>query len=167
MHTRYAPVRRSLAPERTIPLGLHVLSLPLAFILSQDQTLHCNFLLVLLPMFLQLRISYSSIIQGLTSFYSAIFSSVYFIISNELLILAIPLGICGCKGNTYFLTNKFYFENFQSFYFNKSILLSLQNSFRNRFAKIILISKLANLFLNKFCRYISPYVNFNTTRLSY
>ena len=66
-------------------------------------------------MFLQLRISYSSIIQGLTSFYSAIFSSVYFIISNELLILAKPLGICGCKGNTYFLTNKFYFENFKVF----------------------------------------------------
>ncbi len=115
-------------------------------------------------MFLQLRISYSSIIQGLTSFYSAIFSSVYFIISNELLILAKPLGICGCKGNTYFLTNKFYFENF---YFNKSISPSLQNSFRNRFAKVKLISKLPNLFLNNFCRYISPYVNFNTTRLSY
>ena len=28
-----------------LPLDLHVLSLPLAFILSQDQTLHSNFLL--------------------------------------------------------------------------------------------------------------------------
>ena len=43
--TRYAPLRRS--PSRlycyilTLPLDLHVLSLPLAFILSQDQTLHC------------------------------------------------------------------------------------------------------------------------------
>ena len=27
-----------------MPLDLHVLSLPLAFILSQDQTLHCKFL---------------------------------------------------------------------------------------------------------------------------
>ncbi len=68
-------------------------------------------------MFLQLRISYSSIIKGLTSFYSAIFSSVYFIISNELLILANPLGICGCKGNTYFLTNKIYFDKFLKFLF--------------------------------------------------
>jgi hypothetical protein len=25
-----------------LPLDLHVLGLPLAFILSQDQTLHCN-----------------------------------------------------------------------------------------------------------------------------
>ena len=40
LHTRYAPVRRSCTPERALPLDLHVLGLPLAFILSQDQTLH-------------------------------------------------------------------------------------------------------------------------------
>ena len=40
LHTRYSPVRRSLGPIALIPLDLHVLSLPLAFILSQDQTLH-------------------------------------------------------------------------------------------------------------------------------
>ena len=42
LHTRYSPVRRS--PARycylPLPLDLHVLSLSLAFILSQDQTLH-------------------------------------------------------------------------------------------------------------------------------
>ena len=31
-----------------LPLDLHVLSLPLAFILSQDQTLHCKLFLFLL-----------------------------------------------------------------------------------------------------------------------
>ena len=43
LHTRYAPVRRSPPPYcyGAMPLDLHVLSLPLAFILSQDQTLHC------------------------------------------------------------------------------------------------------------------------------
>ena len=44
--TRYAPFRRS-PPEYcypALPLDLHVLSLPLAFILSQDQTLLCIFL---------------------------------------------------------------------------------------------------------------------------
>ena len=42
-YTRYAPVRRSSANSKLslLPLDLHVLSLPLAFILSQDQTLHC------------------------------------------------------------------------------------------------------------------------------
>ena len=45
LHTCYSPVRRSpagiskLTPP--LPLDLHVLSLSLAFILSQDQTLRC------------------------------------------------------------------------------------------------------------------------------
>ena len=42
--TRYAPFRRSPPQDRrrsrALPLDLHVLGLPLAFILSQDQTLH-------------------------------------------------------------------------------------------------------------------------------
>jgi hypothetical protein len=42
LHTRYAPVRHSCTPEEALPFDLHVLGLPLAFILSQDQTLHCN-----------------------------------------------------------------------------------------------------------------------------
>ena len=45
LHTCYSPVRRSLAEESKLspplPLDLHVLSLSLAFILSQDQTLRC------------------------------------------------------------------------------------------------------------------------------
>ena len=45
LHTCYSPVRRSPAAETEVsaplPLDLHVLSLPLAFILSQDQTLRC------------------------------------------------------------------------------------------------------------------------------
>ena len=42
LYTRYAPVRRSSADckQSLLPLDLHVLGLPLAFILSQDQTLH-------------------------------------------------------------------------------------------------------------------------------
>ena len=41
--TRYSPFRRSpaLYCYNPLPLDLHVLSLPLAFILSQDQTLLC------------------------------------------------------------------------------------------------------------------------------
>jgi hypothetical protein len=43
LRTRYSPVRHSSATEPNsvlLPFDLHVLSLPLAFILSQDQTLH-------------------------------------------------------------------------------------------------------------------------------
>ena len=44
LHTRYSPVRRSppMYCYIVLPLDLHVLSLSLAFILSQDQTLHSN-----------------------------------------------------------------------------------------------------------------------------
>ena len=44
LHTRYAPIRRSPPGYcyPALPLDLHVLGLPLAFILSQDQTLHCK-----------------------------------------------------------------------------------------------------------------------------
>ena len=45
LHTCYSPVRRSPAGKAEasppLPLDLHVLSLSLAFILSQDQTLRC------------------------------------------------------------------------------------------------------------------------------
>ena len=48
LHTCYSPVRRSPASESKLsdplPLDLHVLSLPLAFILSQDQTLRCLYI---------------------------------------------------------------------------------------------------------------------------
>ncbi len=37
--TCYSPVRRSCTPKRALPLDLHVLSTPPAFVLSQDQTL--------------------------------------------------------------------------------------------------------------------------------
>ena len=57
LHTRYAPVRRSPAKYCyfPLPLDLHVLSLPLAFILSQDQTLHCKN--CFLPLLTRLRVS--------------------------------------------------------------------------------------------------------------
>ena len=46
LHTCYSPVRRSPAKYcySPLPLDLHVLSLSLAFILSQDQTLRCCYL---------------------------------------------------------------------------------------------------------------------------
>ena len=50
--TCYAPFRRS-PPEycySALPLDLHVLSLPLAFILSQDQTLLCIFFILSLSL---------------------------------------------------------------------------------------------------------------------
>ena len=49
LRTCSAPVCRSPSVYcyTMLPLDLHVLSLPLAFILSQDQTLHCKCCLIL------------------------------------------------------------------------------------------------------------------------
>ena len=49
LHTCYAPVRHSSSESKLsmLPFDLHVLGLPLAFILSQDQTLHCSYDLIL------------------------------------------------------------------------------------------------------------------------
>ncbi len=41
------PVASLCIATKLLPLDLHVLSLPLAFILSQDQTLHCKCCLIL------------------------------------------------------------------------------------------------------------------------
>ena len=40
------PVAINCIATVMLPLDLHVLSLPLAFILSQDQTLHCKEVLI-------------------------------------------------------------------------------------------------------------------------
>ena len=51
LHTRYSPIRRSPTPYcyGSLPLDLHVLGLSLAFILSQDQTLHCEKCFIFYP----------------------------------------------------------------------------------------------------------------------
>ena len=71
--TRYAPFRRSppVYCYTALPLDLHVLSLPLAFILSQDQTLLCIFLL-------------SCLMPDISSFKE---STLSFIVSRYLLVL--------------------------------------------------------------------------------
>ena len=53
-------MRHSHSPEGEIPSDLHVLGLPLAFILSQDQTLHC--IIVVLFFFPVLGLRYDSLL---------------------------------------------------------------------------------------------------------
>ena len=69
LHTCYSPVRRSPAvggkPPTPLPLDLHVLSLSLAFILSQDQTLRC--FLSFFPLFLKLLCWHSPISNDRTA----------------------------------------------------------------------------------------------------
>ena len=111
LHTRYAPVRRS--PPKycylALPLDLHVLSLPLAFILSQDQTLHCKNCLFRFT-FLTRLVSHTSprrrpthaisIFSSVSnhSCFSTIFSTFLFSVESE------------CKDTTIFQTGKIFFQ---------------------------------------------------------
>ena len=110
LHTRYAPVRRSSPKDcyLALPLDLHVLSLPLAFILSQDQTLHCKncsftFWLVFvshtyLYMYVDTRYLYLLIISNFSCFLSSF-----------------PLAENGCKSTTFFHSGKIFFQFFSVF----------------------------------------------------
>ena len=51
-----------------LPFDLHVLSLPLAFILSQDQTLHCKKCKILFPDLLSLFSNLTQKINGIFVF---------------------------------------------------------------------------------------------------
>jgi hypothetical protein len=65
-------VRHSRGPESPLPFDLHVLSLPLAFILSQDQTLRCKEILI--PSYCNHHISMTiTITQKLLLFFSSVF----------------------------------------------------------------------------------------------
>ena len=117
LHTRYSPVRRSPAmvgkPTTPLPLDLHVLSLSLAFILSQDQTLRCC----------KLFMSYAqdSVTIRFIKYWRYLFSKylyyllIYVIFSKNL--VAIVIFDCGCKGkNFYFNLPNFFGSFFISFF---------------------------------------------------
>ena len=102
--------RQRLLLTVTLPLDLHVLSLPLAFILSQDQTLHCiSHIILSSPWQLnpQNRINASRFILFGTCFlyFSNLFKKLF----------CIPFFKWGCKGKHYFWTSKFLF-NFLKFF---------------------------------------------------
>ena len=111
--------RQQLLLTVTLPLDLHVLSLPLAFILSQDQTLHCISHIILSSSWQlnpQKRINASRFILFGTCF-------LYFIsLFNQL--FSIPFFKWGCKGKHYFWTSKFLF-NFLKFFFRNRLLKQL------------------------------------------
>ena len=115
LHTRYAPVRRSPAVYcyTPLPLDLHVLGLPLAFILSQDQTLHCKNCL-LLPL-TRLRVSASGLPRMPPT--HAISSFPFVSMFLRLLSRAVPCGAFPCRKRVQrydLFPNR---QNFFSFFF--------------------------------------------------
>ena len=107
--TRYAPFRRS-PPGRcrpALPLDLHVLSLPLAFILSQDQTLLCIYTLSLkfdpdnLFIFPKKRINALIFVLGTCCTNLSILSMNFPVISET-----------GCKDSDFFVPSKLFLTFF-------------------------------------------------------
>ena len=112
LHTRYAPVRRSPAVYcyTPLPLDLHVLSLPLAFILSQDQTLHCKNCLFILPL---TRLVSPLPPRDRSRTHAISMSQNFYVLSFP---GQLPTGgvflESGCKDTTFFQTAKIFFQLF-------------------------------------------------------
>ena len=115
--TRYAPLRRSPAMYCYIPLplDLHVLSLPLAFILSQDQTLHCIYTFKLLAPALLFQLFINKGIYALIINVNIYYTACLFNIFNELFSFQLQaltaLPFWDRKDTDFFVISKF-FRNF-------------------------------------------------------
>ena len=114
----------------TLPLDLHVLSLPLAFILSQDQTLHCkNLFNVLLESWL-----FQSFLKGNWQINTTLFSQYRKPVNQRTIFLNLttPNFRSGkwCKGKTFFCNHqiflKLFLKNFSTIGFYH-LLNPLQN----------------------------------------
>ena len=117
LHTRYSPVRRSPAEYcySPMPLDLHVLSLSLAFILSQDQTLRCwNCFMSLLkiPSFLQVQVL-------LTVFILNTCTTVVYVIFSKNSSQSVSCETW-CKGKDFYFYLPNFFEVFFDLFFRKT-----------------------------------------------
>ena len=132
-----------------LPLDLHVLSLPLAFILSQDQTLHCIKNNVLLESWLLNFLK--GIWQINTTF---LFLSILPVIQRTNLKRAVIFFITfrTAKICNLFQSTKSFFKNFCIFFFapsseNRIRLLIEQLFFSNSDAKVGIILESANVLM--------------------
>ena len=105
LFTRYSPVRHSQIPERICSFDLHVLSMPPAFILSQNQTLkfNClksllaksnngsNFVISLLTCFSRSPVFFDRLVWNLTEI------TLFACLSNNSHFFLILFLICFCK----------------------------------------------------------------------
>ena len=125
--TRYAPLRRSPAEYcySPLPLDLHVLSLPLAFILSQDQTLHCIISIILSLILLTVQsLSFKKLtLLEFLICYRFLFRYLLVLVLLSLvndLFFRFPqcpfLNGADCKGTNFFVSRKFFFKFFKNFF---------------------------------------------------
>ena len=122
LHTRYSPVRRSppMYCYIVLPLDLHVLSLSLAFILSQDQTLRClNCFIILAPESVIVVQSHTSLTVSIRKISSPILVLLVELCKSLKELLSLSFLDCGCKGKDFFLTTKFFRRKFEKFFLSR------------------------------------------------
>ena len=123
LHTRYSPVRRSppMYCYIVLPLDLHVLSLSLAFILSQDQTLRCLNCFFISMLRIRIYFKFLTVLifnTCTTCWYVNLSKNFRFLFD------------CGCKGKDFFLTTKFFRRKIEKFFWVAvavGILLRISN----------------------------------------
>ena len=121
LHTCYSPVRRSPAKYcySPLPLDLHVLSLSLAFILSQDQTLHTKIILQKFSLagscVPRISTNVDSDSRSLRFVHLNILKNSFFHLVAPVIPSCPPLE-SGCKGKACFSFSKFFKLFFQTFF---------------------------------------------------
>ena len=122
LHTCYSPVRRSPPGYcyPVLPLDLHVLSLSLAFILSQDQTLHTKIIFQKSSLagscVHRISTTVDSDSRSLRFVHLNILKNSSFIFSRSRSSLPAPPLESGCKGKACFSISKFFQAFFQTFF---------------------------------------------------
>ena len=131
-----------------LPLDLHVLSLSLAFILSQDQTLHCTF-------FIFIRLSLNSsfiVVKILTVVFFTLYLYYIFVVFN----LSKNLSPFASKRTTklqhFFESTKYFKKNIYFFLF-KLLLFNSQATSLDCGCKVTAFSENTKIFLNFFANF--------------
>ena len=119
-------------PKGRLPFDLHVLGLPLAFILSQDQTLRCTIVLAFFCSVSRVRLHATPLPGGRCpsrpasrpDFCSVLASSCQRAAQNTPRPNA-PTEFCGCKSTTFNVTDNEFFQEFFIIYL-KTLKISLK-----------------------------------------
>ena len=122
------PCATLASPKGRLPFDLHVLGLPLAFILSQDQTLHCIIVVLNFNLCLGLRYDSKSLILLLSLFIVLASSFQRTFVRGPLFLR----GENGCKGTTFFLSRKLFFTFFEKKSSSKVNYLRINGILLNR-----------------------------------
>ena len=146
LHTCYSPVRRSPAKYcySPLPLDLHVLSLSLAFILSQDQTLHTkkSYRNFLWPGHVFMNLDYRRFRFTLATFCSSQYLKELFISCFLSLVLRVKAD---AKIRPFFVTFQIFFKVFSNF-FLKSLVIRYFELLKQKKDCLISISTFQELY---------------------